>query len=71
MDRNEQRLLQIVAKDPTYQKLLEECCAMEDQYKHILEGLSFPDREYIERYISACEELDHRRIYLALQLYRK
>ena len=68
MDIYEQILLQAAEKDLIYQKLLEECYEAEDRYKQILAKLPISDQEYIEGYISACEELDHRRTYLALHI---
>ena len=70
MDIYEERLQQALARDAEYQALLKECRGLEEEYNQILDSLSLLDRELIERYIMLCEELDHRRAYLAVHLHR-
>ena len=60
-------LLSILEKDPTYQQLLKECSAAEPAYLEALSKLPSNDREAIERYVSLCEEMDHRALILAMQ----
>ena len=67
----EQVLLLAAEKDPIYQELLRNCYLLEEQYNQILAKLPASDRERIEQYISACEELDHRHTDLALHMFAK
>ena len=61
--------LQLIEKtktDEIYQKFLRECMEAENAY-HAL-PLSEEQREVMERYLSACDELEHRRTTLALSV---
>ena len=49
-----------------YQNLLQECMEAEKAYNEI--SLLDEQREIIERYLSACEELEHRCTTLALSV---
>ena len=67
MDR-ERILEERLRTDEVYQDLLRECTAAEDHYIRLLSSLSDTDRAVVERYLSACEELDHRRFLLAVEV---
>jgi len=61
-------LIEKTKTDEIYQKLLQECMEVEKVYNTI--SLSDEQREIVESYLSACEELEHRRTLLALSLYK-
>ena len=54
--------------DSIYQELLKSCLLLEPEYTRIRDALPDGDRELLEQYISLCEELDHRRLTLALTI---
>ena len=64
------KLTCLMADDPQYQQALKTVQAAEPTYLEIIEKLSAPDRDGIERYIAACEALDDPLIYLAYQIGR-
>ena len=57
-----------VNTDTTYQDILKACLLLEPEYIRICNMLPETDRELLERYISLCEELDHRRLTLDLTI---
>ena len=59
------------AQDEHYQNCLQEVQELEEMYLRLREMLSIPQRELLDRYISACEELDHIMVQLAYQLGRE
>lgn len=46
--------------DAVYQQLLKECRRLEPAYLAVLDKLPDADKDHLEAYISACEELEHR-----------
>ena len=50
--------------DQEYQRLLWERRMLEQEYLRIAEALSEQDRVLLDRYITLCEELEHRQCYL-------
>lgn len=60
----ESTLSLVLKNDAWYQQLLHDCCEAEAHYLRICACLSEADQELLERYISLCEELEHRRTYL-------
>ena len=60
----ERKLSQELSKDPTYQQLLADCLLAGEDYLRIRDQLSPDDRAILERYLSLCEESDHRRLFL-------
>ncbi len=64
----ERRLTAVVKQDELYQQLLLECEARAADYERIMESLSENDRERLEQYISACEEMEYRRGCLACEM---
>ena len=67
----DQILLEAARKDDHYQKLLRACREAEADYTAIRDSLSEDQREQLERYISLCEELQHRLTTLACQIPRE
>ena len=67
----DQILLEAARKDNHYQKLLRACREAEADYTAIRDSLSEDQREQLERYISLCEELQHRLTTLACQIPRE
>ena len=57
-----------VRADSVYQRLLREYQSAEQDFCALRERLPERDKEILDRYISLGEELDHRRVDLALQL---
>ena len=57
-----------INQDSIYQELLKSCLLLEPEYIRIRDALPETDRKLLERYISLCEELDHRRLTLALTI---
>ena len=69
MTLEQENLLVILTRaDTQYQRIKQECAALEEDYRRILAGLEECDRLVLERYIALCEELDHRRICIAMEL---
>ena len=67
----EQILLEAARKDQEYQCLLAQCRKAEKDYERILQSLSPDDREQLDRYITLCEELEHRLTLLACEIPRQ
>ena len=63
---NEERLNALLKADSIYQSLLTQCLHAEEDYHRICTTLCENDRLSLERYIILCEELDHRKLQLAL-----
>lgn len=59
------------AQDKHYQNCLQEVQELEEMFLRLREMLSIPQRELLDRYIAACEELDHIMVQLAYQLGRE
>lgn len=69
MKKEQEKILAALsAADTEYQRLLCECAALEADYARIMDSLPDCDREILERYIALCEEMDHRRICIALEI---
>lgn len=66
----DQILLEEARKDSHYQALLQACREAEEDYSAILHALPPGQQEQLERYISLCEELQHRLTTLACQIPR-
>ena len=64
----EHRLRQQLLTDPIYQKLLTDCASAESDYLRIRDSLSPDDRVILESYLALCEETDHRKLYLLLEI---
>ena len=64
--QKEQHLLNLLKTDALYQSLLTQCLQAEERYHTICQALCEEDRLSIERYICLCEEMDHRKLQLAL-----
>ncbi len=58
-------LIEKAAKDEEYQKHLKTCESREKDYNRLCESFSDEQREIIEKYISACENMDYRLMQLA------
>lgn len=59
------QITELAKTDETYRQLLAVCQALEPEYLAVMEKLPLADREVLERYISACEEKEHRFAQLA------
>ncbi|MBE6957789.1 MAG: hypothetical protein E7447_01370 [Ruminococcaceae bacterium] len=70
MDREElwRRLMLSAEQNVEYQKALQELKTVEEDYTALLESLSAEQREVLERYISACEEMDEALVFAAYQI---
>ena len=70
MDREElwRRLMLSAEQNVEYQKALQELKTVEEDYTTLLESLSAEQREVLERYISACEEMDEALVFAAYQI---
>ena len=55
-------------EDPEYACLLQACLAAEKAYRELAATWNMEHRLIVERYLSACEELDHRMLMLALEI---
>lgn len=64
--KKEQHLLALLKTDTLYQSLLTQCLQAEERYHAVCQALCEEDRLSIEHYISLCEEMDHRKLQLAL-----
>lgn len=63
-----QKLHHRLAEDSVYQQLLTACTESEANYVRIRGQLSLPDAAALEQYISLCEEMDHRKLTLLLEI---
>ena len=52
--------------DKQYQTLLMQCSELEAEYQRIIEHLTPDDRAILERYIALCEEMDYRKLSIAM-----
>ncbi len=66
IENKEERLTALLKTDTIYQSLLTQCLYAEEDYQRIYNTLCKTDRLSLDRYISLCEELDHRKLLLAL-----
>ena len=66
-----QELAAMAAADECYQNCLKEVQELEEMFLRLRDMLTTPQRELLDRYISACEELDHTAVRLAYQLGRE
>ena len=60
-------LMELAKNDPNYQACLEEVRRWEPVYLALRDSLPEMQRRTLEKYISACEELDHVLLLLALK----
>ena len=60
-------LMELAKNDPNYQACLEEMRRWEPAYLALRDALPEMQRRTLENYISACEELDHVLLLLALK----
>ena len=63
----EEKLLELAKEDPYYQACLEEVKRLEPVYLALRDSLPEMQKKVVEDYISACEELDHALLALALR----
>ena len=69
MTREQEILLaQRTHADRHYQSLLLQCTALESEYQRITDHLSPEDRAVLERYIALCEEMDYRKLCIAMDI---
>ena len=70
MNNNElwERLMLEAEQNTEYQQALQELKNVEEDYTALLESLSAQQREVLERYISACEEMDEALVFAAYQI---
>jgi len=61
-------LIEKSESDDIYQSLLQACADAEAAYNTLIESLPASQREIIKCYLSACDELEHRRTMLALSM---
>lgn len=67
----EKVLADIAKQDEHYQNCLNEVQELEILFLRLREMLSPTQRELLDRYLSACDELDHAMVRLAYQLGRE
>ena len=63
-------VLRTAKKDAHYQALLRECVQLGDAYDQSCQKLSEEEKETLERYIYVCENMEYRKLCLALSLWR-
>ena len=70
MDREElwHRLVPLMEQDEDYQQALQQLKAAEADYLTLSETLTPENREILERYIGACEDMEDPLVYLAFVL---
>lgn len=64
----EEALQEALAADSVFQQLLTDCLAAEADYLRICEVLPPDCIKILERYLSLCEEMDHRKLSLLLKI---
>ena len=57
--------------DPLYQQCLAEIKRLEPEFLQLQDSLSESQQQILEAYLSACEELDHALLLLAIGMLRK
>ena len=62
----EKLLSHLTSVDKQYQTLLAQCIELEADYQRIMDHLSYDDRAIVERYIALCEEMDYRKLCIAM-----
>ena len=62
----EKLLSHLTHVDKQYQILLAQCAELESDYQRIMDQLSYDDRTIMERYIALCEEMDYRKLCIAM-----
>ena len=67
IDVTEEKLLELAKGDPYYQACLEEVKRLEPVYLAMRDTLPQMQKKVMEDYLSACEELDHALLALALK----
>jgi hypothetical protein len=67
IDMTEEKLMELAKEDPYYQACLEEVKRLEPVYLTLRDALPEMQKKVMEEYISACEELDHALLALALR----
>ena len=67
IEMTEENLMKLAKEDPHYQACLEEVKRWEPAYLALRDSLPEMQRRAVEGYISACEELDHALLALALK----
>lgn len=68
MTNKEMQLSHAVNCDIEYQSLLRQCLALEPEYLRVLSTLSLEDQRVLDHYLSLCEEMDHRKLVIALTI---
>ena len=64
-------LVPMMDADPDYQQALQKLEEVEPEYLALLETLTPEQRDVLERYIAACEEVDDALLFLAYEDGRK
>ena len=67
----EEKLKLFVKSDAVYQGMLLHYQRIEEDFVRIRNSLSKEDQERLDRYISLGEEMDHRRVILALSFAKE
>ena len=62
------KLLMLACKEPYHLQCVSECSALEPAYEKLRSSLSPEEQDLLDRYISACEEVQYSLIFLARQL---
>lgn len=68
IDQKKNQLQAMIAHDNEYQTLLKQCLDAEPDYLRIRNSLPSEDQLILERYLSVCEEMDHRKLTIALTI---
>lgn len=63
------QLMQAVKNDPHYEALFQQNLELEKDYLRIMESLCPEDRDLMERYISVCENMEYRKVCLAIAMW--
>ena len=64
--QNWKDFLELLQQDQEYKQLLYTCRQAEAAYEAMANTLTQEEKAIIEQYLSACEELDHRMLTIAL-----
>lgn len=64
--QNMKEFLELLQQDREYKQLLYTCRQAEAAYEAMANTLTQEEKAIIEQYLSACEELDHRLLTIAL-----
>ena len=63
-DQLDETILALRKADGEYLALMEQACALSEDYFRILDTLDTADREHLQRYLDLCQDMEDRTVQL-------